>query len=572
MGNCCGKGGSRRQSRELAKAAAAGNGMVIEPELAIRVHTISEEPDGVPLSRDPTPLEAPSSSSEAALTEDIVRHLSSIQPPARVQYFPPKEWSTCAYCGNPNGDRYGYFFCSSMSPHLLDTLMENGWWRTGKILFKPCFPLVCCPGYALRLPVAEFQLKKKHRRVIRRWARFLRHGDSRWDNRHETSDTRPSNAVRESGSRAEADLVQAAVVASVGGEVVGGDCEDVESEPPVEREAVSTATGESNVSQGQGRERRTPTPGRGADPSKPPCRKAKLVRVEKRLENRGSSNTHSNTAPTQPSSLHDLLADHRLSETSLPEFKHRLKVRLLGCNPCHPDLIRTLQKAYELYDKFQESVHRGKTRFKSAEEFQWGFMNSPIVNPPTHLEGSYHMHYYIDDELVMISILDILPKYFVSIYFIYDPAIRFMTPGIYTVLVELDLLQQLQSQHTGPRPRYYALGYYNCNPKVSYKAQFKPQEVLCNETHTFVRMDTASEKLSEMVYTRLAGDRVPEKPGRATPLDNLVISFGPYSGAVQYQFLHRRLKRCYTGPLRELVAETGPEAAQEMIISTSITP
>ena len=618
MGNCYGKGSSRRQSRELVKAAAAArNGInqgvapipepgkesvetVVEEEMVQVKASESEEVDGVPLSQasglttqvvdEPGASDtqqkatAPSNEGREVTGQSSSRRIlvssRSVLARASVQYTPPKEWSTCAYCCNPRGDRYGYFLCSRMSPQLLDLLMENGWWRTGKVLFKPCFPLVCCPGYALRLPISEFVLKKKHRRVIRRWAQFLRHGDSRWENRHRlTSFSDQTTEVKDcSTMEEEAGLVQVAV-ASVGVEKVEVERREVvmaAERSSASRETTTTEEERSDVSQStsqpQERQRRKPTPGRGADPNLPPSRKAKAMREERRrrrLETAGKEDAAPHTRTPQPPSLHNLLSDHRLAETATPDFRHRLSVKLLGCNPCHPDLVATLNKAYDLYNKFQESVHSGKTRFRSVEEFRWGFMTSPIVNPTTHLEGSYHMHYYLDDELIMISILDILPKYLVSIYFIYDPAIRFMTPGIYTVLVEMDLVQQLQNQ-SGPRPQYYALGYYNCHPKVSYKDQFKPQEVLCNETHVFVRMDTVTEKLSKMAYTRLATDNVQEKSGRTAPLDNVMINYGVQRIIpLQYRFLSARAQRYFEPKLRELVSETGLEAAEQMVVSVN---
>lgn len=584
----------------MATAVTTGNGVAggvaLEPhkgsssveEGAVAHVKDTEEIDGVPVSGLTTePATQNTRQTTATTPSNVARGVSSrrevsttssaaspaprSQPRAHVQYMPPKEWSTCAYCCNPNGDRYGYFLCSRMSPHLLDQLMENGWWRTGKVLFKPCFPLVCCPGYALRLPISEFVLKKKHRRVVRRWAQFLRHGDSRWENRSTTSSSDLTTGARSSRpSTTEAELVRVGV-ASIGVERKSE--AEVGERSPASRETTTTGEERSDMSHSQEeRQRRRPTPGQGPNPNLPPCRKAKLVREEmrqRRLQAAGKDGASPPpTKQPQVPSLHDLLADHRLAESSRPDFRHRLSMKLLGCNPCHPDLITTLPKAYELYDKFQEGVHRGKTRFRSAEEFKWGFMTSPVVNPTTHLEGSYHMHYYLDDELIMVSILDILPKYFVSIYFIYDPAIRFMTPGIYTVLVEMDLVNQLQLQ-SGPRPQYYALGYYNCNPKVSYKDQFKPQEVLCNETHVFVRMDTVAEKLSTMSYTRLAGEEVPEKSGRSAPLDSLYVNFSGYMH--QYRSLHPLLRRGCADPLRELVSETGLEVAEQMIISPSFT-
>lgn len=604
MGNCYGKGSSRKRKSELTKVNS--NGLTVRDTLDTdnaELHQSNipsreaDEPDGVPLqdfSEGPvTPFNTPAAPSTLldndfdpnTLGQKVTNKLNqlSLGNRAHIYYVAPDEWSTCAYCNKSDGDRYGYFLCSSMSLDLLDALMENGWWRTGEVIFKPCFPIVCCPGYTLRLPIAKFILKKRQRRVVRRWANFLRHSDNRWDNRHHsTLDTSPGTGVENQNGHLQnvSGLVETAVASAGAAERVDegvGDGElDSHSTVDRQRELLLGETRVEGVSQScSRRERREVTPGLGADPNKPRCRKAKEMRQErkqKKLEAHRAKNTRfpAQSAPHPqpvPPSLHDLLADHRQAVNG-PEagFKHRLEVKLLGCNPRHPELTRTLEAAYQLYTKFQLAVHPGKTRFMSARDFEWGFMNSPVINPTTHLEGSYHMHYYLDNELVMISILDILPKYFVSIYFIYDPALRFMTPGIYTVLVELDLVQQLSRQRPGLQ--YYALGYYNSNPKVSYKAQFKPQQILCNETNVFVPIESALPKLAEKQYAQLAGEDVPQKEGRTASIDNLLVnSRFAGLGAVPYHMLDRRIQRLYRLPLRELISETGSEVAHQMVIT-----
>ena len=641
MGNCYGKGGSRRQRRELTKRngnkptrEAIDDDVNIESVQATSggaIHRkVSDDTDGLPLhdgTKGPTtPFNTPATQNGFLETENfdpntlgqwlsdhvfvrlVTPQQTSLLRRARIHYVPPGDWSTCAYCNHPSGDRYGYFLCSSMSLQLLDTLMENGWWRTGEVLFKPCFPIVCCPGYALRMPIVKFILKKKHRRVIRRWANFLRHGDSRWGNRNTEEPMietlSPSEMMGKEGGvndhdvkSIESGLVKTAV-ASAGIEKVEVVEEEMEEDTLTTNEVgggrsdnmvagevgLSCVSSQSHDQVDGKRQRKVVTRGRGADPNKPPCRKAKQIRDEKRqrkklaaaggggTESSKSNEHHNRNQPSHPS-LHDLFADHRLAAGGGGQggFKHKLDIKLLGCNPRHPDLTRTLQTAYNLYSKFQKRVHPGKTCFKSASDFEWGFMNSPVRNPPDRLEGSYHMHYYLDDELVMISILDILPKYFVSIYFIYDPDIRFLTPGIYTVLVELDLVQQLHHQQTTTRPQYYALGYYNFNPKVSYKEQFKPQEILCNETNVFVPMVSALPKLSQKSYTRLAGDELPEKAGRTASLDNLMIDTR-ISGLqpVPYQYLDIRIKNLCSSALRDLISETGEEAAHQMVIAVHV--
>ena len=623
MGNCYGKGSSRRaastRKNELARSVPKGE-HAAHPQDNTEGHRTGsaselavEEVDGVPVAVSVTvegprtPFNTPAMPSvyletapdPSTLSQKLADGLSQLPRSfpdtsslTRIQYAPADQLSKCAYCNNPTGDCYDYFLCSSMSMDLLDTLMENGWWRTGEVIFKPCFPVVCCPGYSLRMPITKFVVNKKHRRIIRKWDSFLRDGDSRWDNR--IRNERPANLENPLANifvdedknghlpvENHSALVRTAV-ASAAVEEGDSDCSshirtDVGAGlEPSSRE--NTAEESSDVSQSLGqqgrKEKSAVTPGRGADPSKPPCRKAKQMREErkrKRLEARGGHAASPRKNPVVAPSLHELLADHREAEHGYEAgFKHKLKVKLLPCNPRSTELTQTLGKAYELYDKFQEVVHPGKTRFNSANDFKWGFMNSPIRNPPDRLEGSYHMHYYLDDELIMISILDILPKYSVSIYFIYDPAIRFMLPGIYTVLVEIDLVQQLCRERSGLD--YFALGYYNPNPKVSYKRQFKPQEVLCNETNVFLPFESVAPKLHmpQQPYVRLADEDVPEKEGRTATLDHLIVNARIYNGMgpVPFRLLDSRTKKLFQKPLRKLISETGSEAARQFMITT----
>jgi len=56
------------------------------------------------------------------------------------------------------------------------------------------------------------------------------------------------------------------------------------------------------------------------------------------------------------------------------------------------------------------------------------------------------------------------------------------------------------------------------------KGQFKPQQVLCNETNTFVSLEAVVPKMSEVKYCRLTDESVPEKEGRTASIDEIAIS------------------------------------------------
>ena len=541
MGSCYGRPETERR-RSIADEGGGGEG---EGEGGEQKSDLGGEEtvDGVPVALPQAPEQAintvPINNADVQTTpprREVNLDIGRLIP---IRYSPADEWSKCAYCGNPAGDRYDYFYCPDMPSDLLEDLMDHGWWRTGHIIFKPRFQEVCCPGYALRVRASTFVPSKSHCRIIHKWKMFLMNGDPRWEERGEAQS---QESVANNNRAPDVKELVAAVVAGTGG----------------------TGEGRDEPEEHSMRRRKVVTPGKGADPNKPPCKKAKQLRAERQQQKRAANDGTPPTRHTvqQPKkTLCELLSDHKPNANT--NSKHTLEVKLLSCNPRDPQLNQTLLQAYRIYDKFQRVVHPGKVRFSSPLEFQLGFFNSPIKSPPDRILGSYHMHYYLDGELLMISILDVLPTYIVSIYFIYDPDIRFMTPGIYTCLRELELLQNLQKQH--PTLVYYALGYYNhFNQKVSYKRQFGAQEVLCNETDTFVSLAASIPKFSISIpYVRLADDNIPEKEGRTASLDNMVVA--SVVGPRPFGAMSKEEKNVYRKPLENFVAEAGIFASHRFL-------
>lgn len=55
-------------------------------------------------------------------------------------------------------------------------------------------------------------------------------------------------------------------------------------------------------------------------------------------------------------------------------------------------------------------------------------------NCPTTGYGSFHQQYWIDDRLIGVGVIDILPKSLSSVYFFYDPEFEFLSLGTYASL------------------------------------------------------------------------------------------------------------------------------------------
>ncbi|KAG7767805.1 hypothetical protein KL931_003618 [Ogataea haglerorum] len=162
---------------------------------------------------------------------------------------------------------------------------------------------------------------------------------------------------------------------------------------------------------------------------------------------------------------------------------------------------------YALYKKYQTTIHNddpcevsqnGFKRFLCQSFFPEQYSDSRSPEYWTKLnrwresllteidgeqvEGPVHECYYIEDKLVAIAVLDILPNSVSSVYFIWDPDYAHLGLGTLSALRELVLTEQLGKE-------YYYLGYYadDCH-KMKYKAKFGG-EILDLTTLTFYRID-----------------------------------------------------------------------------------
>lgn len=118
---------------------------------------------------------------------------------------------------------------------------------------------------------------------------------------------------------------------------------------------------------------------------------------------------------------------------------------------------------HELFCRYLNDQH-DSTMSRSYDTFVDFLYHSPT--------DSYEFAYYAEDRLIGISIADRLPHGLSSVYMYFDPAYRERSLGTFSVLWEIDycLREKLS---------YYYLGYYisDCRT-MSYKARFKPNEVL----------------------------------------------------------------------------------------------
>lgn len=141
---------------------------------------------------------------------------------------------------------------------------------------------------------------------------------------------------------------------------------------------------------------------------------------------------------------------------------------------------------FALYRRYQLKVHNDKPQNVTENSYRRFLVDTPLIQvsptgdstvPPCGF-GSFHQQYLIDDQLVAVGVIDILPKCLSSKYLFWDPDFAFLSLGKYSAFQEIGWVKE--NQVYCPSLQYYYLGYYihSCN-KMRYKAAYHPSELLC---------------------------------------------------------------------------------------------
>lgn len=91
-----------------------------------------------------------------------------------------------------------------------------------------------------------------------------------------------------------------------------------------------------------------------------------------------------------------------------------------------------------------------------------------------HITSTVEFRYRIGSELLGVAIVDLSPIWLNVVFFYFDPEEEKRSPGTYNILHLIEFCMQKEI-------KYIYLGYWIKNVKaMSYKAQFKPHYLYCN--------------------------------------------------------------------------------------------
>ncbi|XP_005742440.1 arginyl-tRNA--protein transferase 1 isoform X5 [Pundamilia nyererei] len=393
-----------------------------------------------------------------------------------VEYFGGEDGYRCGYCKSQTGNFSRGMWSHTMTVQDYQDLIDRGWRRSGKYVYKPIMQKTCCPQYTIRCHALKFQPSKSHKKILKKMNRFISKGELQKG--QEDCAGEPMDSVCEEAGPQELRKVHLKCTALTG---IQKDATEFPSTTEVQKEAADATPTGSQTSQNDPvsvlagtTTSAAPKPGNGADPSRPPCRKAKELRKERRLQKEqmrqngdGVSSTVSPTQPTPSQNNQSKTLEEFISE-SLPENSaHCLEFKRFLCD--------------------------------SPLEAEYA-PDGPEVG-----YGSFHQQYWLDGRIVAVGVIDILPTCVSSVYLYYHPDFNSLSLGSYSALREIAFTKQLQKQ--SPKLSYYYLGFYihSC-PKMRYKGQYRPSDLLCPETYVWVSIERCIPLLDNSRYARLNQD------------------------------------------------------------------
>ncbi|EEB07608.2 arginine-tRNA protein transferase [Schizosaccharomyces japonicus yFS275] len=287
-------------------------------------------------------------------------------------YYYGKE---CGYCEEKNKNEQFGLFGNALTSEAYQILIDRGWRRSGKYLYKPNLRNSCCRMYTIRLDATQFKPSKEVKKSLKKWKRFLL-GDK----------------------------------------------------------------------------------------------------------------LYQKVYANKPFQLDDYIGSNALDK-SLDDDKviHKLTVEL------EPSSFS--KRKFELYKKYQKAIHHDKEEELTEEGFVRFLCDSPLEevcdsdidedelsddenNHP--LYGSFHQLYSVDDELVAVGVIDLLPHAVSSVYFFYDPDYKGYSLGKLSATYETVMAKRMGYQ-------YYYMGYYihTCQ-KMKYKGRYGPSYLLNPTTCTWL--------------------------------------------------------------------------------------
>ncbi len=439
-----------------------------------------------------------------------------------VEYFGQDDGHSCGYCKGKSTS-----FTHGMWGHVLSNrdyqdLIDRGWRRSGKYVYKPVMDRTCCPQYTIRCDVGQFQPTRSHKKVLKKFRNFIINGrkekvdyevrdDKDGEKEEVTASAKGQEGEEESDSEMALDdkMLQAAeskTKMEMTQEVQkGAHSSDMSGNIKKAEKGTSNAADVSEIKEVP--RLKEVKPGVGADPGKPRARKAKELRRERVLQKNSMKLEHEKkeVAESRVTGNREKTLSDFLDEPFPDDSAHRFEIRMVWAQRRDPKFAETFAESLKVYQKYQTQIHGDRLSKVTAEQFTRFLCDASLLKedrqggtcPEGRRMGGFHQQYLLDGHIFCVGVVDILPNCLSSVYLFYDPEFRFLSPGTLSSLFELHFT------HRAALPYYYMGFYIHDCPKMRYKGQYAGSHLLCPERYVWVPVEQCRPILDKSKYARL---------------------------------------------------------------------
>jgi Arginine-tRNA-protein transferase, C terminus len=186
--------------------------------------------------------------------------------------------------------------------------------------------------------------------------------------------------------------------------------------------------------------------------------------------------------------------------------------------------------------------------------------------------GTYHQHYILSGNvLVAVGVVDVLPTGLSSVYLFYSPSFahQLVPLGKYAILREIEWTKEAGLP-------YYYLGYYieSC-PKMNYKGDYHPSELLCPTTYKWVDAEVAKAIIQKdspehhcctLYKAKDASDKTNGAQLVPKTVDEIPIEVG-FGTPVTLGLLHQQGQEIVRPLLQEFMDQAGPEIVVQCTVN-----
>ena len=107
----------------------------------------------------------------------------------------------------------------------------------------------------------------------------------------------------------------------------------------------------------------------------------------------------------------------------------------------------------------------------------------------------YNLIHRIDNKIIAVTVIDILPNYLESHYCYYDPDFSFLDLGVITAIREIEYMKSFQ-ELIDKNLKYYTMGEMSQSvTKLKYKGNYFPTEIMDNYTGNYILLTDEIKKI-----------------------------------------------------------------------------